>query len=119
MNSNRFLGPKVKQCLQELLNIQSLSERIGNKGDFSMLLNDAWLQDSAVIENILFRRGQWEVHLVFAHHCNPYQLIKRRITTCFCKEKAQTYAHYMRRQAAKDPRGTLRVDSTLFQFCAN
>lgn len=119
MKSNIFLDAKVRQDLQKLLNNQSLDERVGGRRDFSMLLNDAWLQDSAVIENILFRRGQWEVHLVFAHYTNPYKLIKRRITTCFCKEKAQTYAHYMRRQAAKDPRGTLRVDSTLFQFCAN
>ncbi len=119
MASNFHLDERAYQALLSLLNNQHFTEVVGGIVDFNLLFDDDWLQDSAVIENIECRRGQWEVHLVFAHYKNPYRLIKRKITTCFCRHQAETHAYYMRRLAAKDQRGTLVVDGGLFQFNKN
>lgn len=83
------------------------------------LSNDYWLRDTAVVENILRRAGMWEVHLVFAHYQEPEKLIKRVINRFPCKRKAELNAFYMRRLAAKDQRGTLRINPNYFGFCRN
>ena len=119
MDTPFHLDEQAYQELLNLLNNQHFTEVVGSIVDFNLLFDDAWLQDSAVIENLECHRGQWEVHLVFAHYRNPYRLIKRRITTCFCRSQAETHASYMKRLAAKDQRGTLTIDGDLFRFNAN
>ena len=119
MNADFYLDEKAYQVLLDACNNLHFTEIVGGVVDFNLLYDDYWLQDSAVIENIRFARGEWEVYLVFAHYKNPYRLIKRKITSCFCQSKAKTFAYYMRRLAAKDQRGTLQVDKNLFQYNGN
>ncbi len=117
--ANFHLDEPAYQEMLNLLNNQHFTEVVGSIVDFNLLFDDYWLQDSAVIENLVYRQGQWDVHLVFAHYKNPYRLIQRRITTCVGRAKAEIHAHYMKRQAAKDQRGTLTVDRRLFRFNSN
>lgn len=119
MSSKFYLDPHAYQELLNLFNNLHFTEVPGGIVDFNLLFDDWWLQDSAVIENLTYYRGQWDVYLVFAHYRNPLRLIKRKITTCFCRSKAETHAFYMKRLAAKDQRGTLQVDETLFSYNRN
>lgn len=86
----------------------------GVSHDISFYNEDFWLQDTAVIENLELRNGEWNIFLVFAHHNFPLKFIKRRIKNYSCPKKAAITAHYMRRQAAKDQRGTLTVNPGSF-----
>jgi hypothetical protein len=72
-----------------------------------------------VIDRIEYRKGAWEISLIFSHYQNPLQLIVRRIVTCPSEQKAELVAFYLRRQAAKDPRGTLEVTIKDFSLCPN
>lgn len=105
--------------LLELLNSLCFTERAGCSQDLDFLSDDYWLKDTAVIDHIWKRKGTWEVHLVFAHYRRPRQLIKRMITACNSRKQAELTATYMRRVAAKDQRGTLRVTPNFFDICTN
>ena len=98
---------------------QLLDDLHGEILDLDVFYNDAWLKDSAVIDNIKPIDGNWEVSLVFAYIRFPMKLIKRKITTCITRQKAEISAHYMRRLAAKDQRGTLYIDKKYFDLCLN
>lgn len=111
-----------KQAYEELLNLlnnQHFTEVPGLPSDMEFLSDDWWLRDTAVIENIVKRKGMWEVHLVFAYYQEPYKLIKRVISCYTSKAKAELTAWYMRRLAAKDQRGTLKVDIKDFKLCSS
>ncbi|GAB4416980.1 MAG: hypothetical protein OHK0039_26790 [Bacteroidia bacterium] len=84
-------------------------ERCGYPCDLAFMQDDGWLGDTAVIENLVRRQGTWEIRLVFAHYCNPLRFLSRPITTHTCPRRAAHMASLMRRLAAKDARGTLRV----------
>ncbi len=103
--------------LLNLLNNQHFIEKPGCDVDMDFLSDDWWLRDTAVIENIVKRNGMWEIHLVFAHHLQPKKLIKRVISRYTCKDKAELSAWYMKRLAAKDQRGTLKIDLNDFGIC--
>lgn len=103
--------------LLNLLNNQHFVEKAGYQTDMEFLSDDWWLRDTAVIENVVKRDGMWEIHLVFAHHLQPQKLIKRVIARYASKDKAEMSAWYMRRLAAKDQRGTLKVNLDDFGFC--
>ncbi len=119
MKNDFYLDERAYQELLDACNNLHFTEIVGGVVDFNLMYDDYWLQDSAVIENIKLVQGEWEIYLIFAHYKNPYRLIKRKITSCFCQSKAQTFARYMRRQAAKDQRGTLQVDQSMFQYNGN
>lgn len=87
--------------------------------DMDFIKDDYWLQNTAVIENIERRGGSWAIFLVFAHHLQPLKFIKRGITQFSCLKKATLSAHYMRRLAAKDQRGTLAVSVDKTNYSAN
>lgn len=102
------------------LNSLFFTERKGNLTDFRLYYDDLWLSDTAVIENLRMYRGEWEVELIFAYTVNPLKFIKRRITSHSCPKRAAQQAHYMRRLAAKDQRGTLTVSANqLKNVCLN
>ncbi len=103
--------------LLNLLNNQHFTEKPGSESDMDFLSDDWWLRDTAVIENVVKREGMWEIQLVFAHYQEPCKLIKRVISRHTCKNKAELSAWYMRRLAAKDQRGTLKVDIDDFKLC--
>ena len=114
---NFHLTDSAYNELLNLLNNQYFIEKPGNQTDMSFLSEDWWLRDTAVVENIVRRKGMWEIHLVFAHYKEPQKLIKRIISKYTCKKKAELSAWYMRRLAAKDQRGTLEVDINDFKLC--
>ncbi len=103
--------------LLNLLNNQHFTDKAGKNVDMDFLSDDWWLRDTAVIENVVKREGMWEIHLVFAHYQQPDKLIKRIISRCTSKKKAELNAWYMKRLAAKDQRGTLKVKLSDFQLC--
>ncbi len=103
--------------LLNLLNNQHFIEKPGDRKDMDFLSDDWWLRDTAVIENIVKREGMWEIHLVFAHYQEPQKLIKRVISKYTSKDKAEMNAWYMKRLAAKDQRGTLKVNLDDFGLC--
>ena len=61
----------------------------------------------------------WAVDLIFAYTRNPLRLIRRRITAQPSQGRAAQHAHYMRRLAAKDQRGTLTVGPAMLHTCPN
>ncbi len=103
--------------LVNLLNNQLFTEVPALSEVMDFLSDDWWLRDTAVIENIVPREGMWEIHLVFAHYLQPQKLIKRVISRHVSKDKAELSAWYMRRLAAKDQRGTLKVNLDDFKLC--
>ena len=103
----------------EYLTSMALVEKSGEQRDLHFIDEDFWLQDTAVIENIELRNGEWNIYLVFAHHLIPLKFIKRKIVNFACPKKASLTAHYMRRQAAKDQRGTLKVNANLINLSFN
>jgi len=111
------LDPGAYDELLNLLNNQHFTEVPAPARDMDFLSDDWWLRDTAVIENIVPREGMWEIHLVFAHYLEPQKLIKRVISRHPSKEKAELNAWYMRRLAAKDQRGTLKVNLDDFKLC--
>lgn len=113
------LDPETYDELLQLLNNQYFTEKAGDNRDLNFLLDDYWLRDTAVVENIINRKGMWEVHLVFAHHEMPCKLIKRVITSYPDRTKAEMHAWYMRKLAAKDQRGTLKLKLEHFTLCCS
>jgi hypothetical protein len=95
----------------EQLNKEFAYDAAGNKNDLRFIHTDFWLQDTAVIEAVEKKQGMWKVSLLFVLHTNPLKFIKRSIASYADIHKANTAAHYMRRQAAKDQRGTLVVNT--------
>lgn len=94
----------------DLIHSNHTTNRAGQPDDIAFYQDDFWLQDTAVVENLEYRQGSWSIYLVFALHNCPLQFIKRKITNFACVKKAELSAHYMRRLAAKDQRGTLIID---------
>lgn len=108
------------EAYNELLNVlnnQHFTEQSGDVTDMEFLSDDFWLRDTAVIERLVKRDGMWEIQLIFAHFKDPKKLIKRSISRFSDKRKAELNAHYMCRLAAKDQRGTLKVNLNDFNLC--
>lgn len=103
----------------EAIHVLEATDAAGKSADISFINDDFWLQDTAVIENIEYRNGEWNIYLVFAHYQLPLKFLKRKIVKFSCKRKASIVAHYMRRQAAKDQRGTLTVNKDLINISFN
>jgi len=120
-----LLGKKIKigqLVLQEMGNFLQNEKRVGQKaapGDLLFMDDGSWLKDSAVIDAIEIRQGAWDVLLIFAHYKNPLQLLVRKITSCFSQQKAKAAAFYIRKEAAKDRRGTLSVSIEDLEICYN
>ena len=109
-------------CYSHLMDFMNESHPQDLKGeiyDLNVFYDDLWLKDSAVIEHLRNFRGNWIVSLVFAFVDQPLRFIMRRITTCTTKSKATITAEYMRRLAAKDQRGTLKIKEESFNFYLN
>jgi len=119
MKKHTYIDQKCYEKLMDFMNMQHLVDQKGEYLDLDLFYSDEWLLDSAVIDNVVERKGNWDVYLVFAYVFDPLKLIKRKITRCTSLQKAEMSANYMRRQAAKDQRGTLRIADTTFVSCNN
>ena len=96
-----------------------IAERSGSLVDISFMVKDEWLVDAAVNERLIKRKGSYEIHLLFAYHSFPFTFISRFITSENNLKKAEIMAAIMRRQAAKDQRGTIKVNPDFWQFPPN
>ncbi len=105
--------------LMKGLNDLFFAERKGNSSDFRLYFDDLWLSDTAVIDDIHKSKGEWSVDLVFVSIHNPLKFIRRFIVSHPCPKRAAQKAHFMRRLAAKDQRGTLEVKIELLNLCEN
>ena len=112
------LDEEAYSSMLEGLHVFHTTNMPGSGIDADFIQDDYWLQNTVVIENIERRNGCWNIFLVFAHHLQPLKFIKRSISSFSCFKKATITAHYMRRIAAKDQRGTLFIasDKPLFTF---
>ena len=115
----KILDDDAYNAMLGLIQSQQETDKPAGKDDLLFLKDDSWLGDTAVIDVICYKKGAWEVYLTFAHYKKPLQLLVRKIITCFSEEKAKTAAFYMRRQAAKDKRGTLEITLADFNLCIN
>lgn len=119
MNSSFKITEKIYTSLLELLNDVYFIDSKGNINDFHFYHDDHWLSDSAVIDNLIYKKGEWHIDLLFALHTNPLKFIKRQIVSYTCQKKANLSASLMRRMAAKDQRGTLSLKIEDFKICSN
>lgn len=119
MDSSFNIDSNLYESVLDLLNDLHIVESKGNIADFKFYFDDLWLSDTAVIENLAYVCGQWDIELLFALHNNPLKFIKRQITSFSCHKKATLTATLMRRLAAKDQRGTLTIDSKNLSICCN
>lgn len=119
MDSTFDIDSNLYESILDLLNDLHIAESKGNIVDFKFYFDDLWLSDTAVIENLAYVCGQWDVELLFALHTNPLRFIKRQITSYSCPKKASLTATLMRRLAAKDQRGTLTLNLKDVSICCN
>jgi hypothetical protein len=115
----QVLDDGAYNMMLRFLDNQHFTEKPAAEDNLLFLKNDWWLADTAVIDSINYKKGGWEVYLTFANYKKPLQLIVRMIVRCYSEEKAKTAAHYMRRLAAKDQRGTLEVTIKDLNLCIN
>ncbi len=113
------LDPTLVQQLKEYVVNNKNVDSTGRKVDLEFLSNDEWLQDSAVIDRVVKTNGTWAISLVFADSSKAYKFIVRQIRTCTNFNKALMTAQFMRRLAAKDPRGTFKVKEEHFLISDN
>lgn len=104
------MSPEMYALMLDGLSNLFFTEKTGLDADMNFYRDDMWLSDTAVIELLQRRKGAWEVTLLFAHHKTPLKFLSRRISSYSCPKRAQLTAQYMRRQAAKDQRGTLTLN---------
>lgn len=80
---------------------------------------DAWLLDAEVRTKIEEIKGRWEVSLIFINTTDPNQLLIKKIGDYRSKQLAEIYARNMQKTAAKDIRGTQKVDKSAYNFNNN
>ncbi len=114
-----YIDARCYETLLDFMNNHDKDDAHGEIIDLDLFYNDQWLLDSAVIDHVVAREGNWTIFLVFAWVKFPLKLICRKITRCHTLQKANLTAQYMRRLAAKDQRGTLRIQKKDFTECLN
>ncbi len=80
---------------------------------------DAWLLDAEVRSKIEKINGRWEVSLLFINTKDPNQILIRKTGDYRSKQLAEIYALNMQKTAAKDKRGTQKVDKGAYNFNNN
>ncbi len=80
---------------------------------------DAWLLDAEVQTRIEKVNGQWQVSLVFIDTKDPKHILIRAIGSYRSEKLAKISARYMQQTAARDPRGTQKVNKDDYNFNIN
>lgn len=119
MSGNVKISLRLLSEMHNFLEKEKIVGKAGKVEDLCFITEGAWLKDSAVIDFITYKKGGWDVHLIFALYKNPLQLIVRNITRCFSEHKAKAAAFYIRKEAAKDRRGTLSISIQNLGLCDN
>jgi hypothetical protein len=71
---------------------------------------DAWLLDAEVQYKIQEIKSRWEVSLIFIDTKDPSHILVRKIEDYRSKRLAEINARIMQKNAAKDVRGTQKVN---------
>jgi hypothetical protein len=119
MNKKTKISEGVIYEMHNFLEKEKVIGKAAKPEDLYFITEGAWLKDSAVIDAISYYKGGWDVLMIFAHYKNPLQLIVRNITRCYSEHKAKAAAFYIRKEAAKDRRGTLNVSIQNLGLCTN
>lgn len=80
---------------------------------------DKWLLDAEVQSKVEYKKGRWFVSLIFIDTHNPNRFIVREIGDYRTERLAEIAALNMKNTAAKDVRGTQKVDKDAFDFNNN
>ncbi len=119
MEPHKKISEFVLLKMQNFLYNEKFVGRIAGEKDLFFITDGSWLKDTAVFDAVLNRFGAWDVDLIFVHYRNPLQFIVRHITRCYSENKARAAAFYLRKEAAKDQRGTLKVSIADLNLCYN
>ena len=76
--------------------------------------NKGWLLDARVQSKVVPVDGRWEVSLVFIDTKDPKHVLVQRIGDYRSERLANIYARYMQQTAAKDIRGTQKVNKDAY-----
>lgn len=78
-----------------------------------------WLLDAEVQYRITPIKGRWEVSLVFINTKDPNQILVQIIGDYRTERLAEIYGRHMQQTAAKDPRGTQKVNKDAYNINDN
>ncbi|RDY61113.1 hypothetical protein [Flagellimonas nanhaiensis] len=78
-----------------------------------------WLINAEVQYKVTPVKGRWEVSLIFINTEDPNQVLVQTIGDYRSKQLAEIYGRSMQQTAAKDPRGTKKLDKDAYDFNNN
>jgi len=81
--------------------------------------NSDWLLDAEVQYKVTPVKGRWEVSLLFINTKDPNQILIQTIGDYRTERLAEIYGRSMQQTAAKDSRGTQKVDKDAYDFNNN
>jgi hypothetical protein len=119
MSNEKKISDFVLSAMNNFLDNENCVGQMARDEDVKQLTNGSWLKNAAVIDDISGRNGAWDVSMVFANYKNPLQLMMKKITRCYSQQRAMVAAFYIRKEAAKDIRGTLTVSVNDLNLCYN
>tara|TARA_R110000764_G_scaffold69284_4_gene143469 strand:+ start:100 stop:357 length:258 start_codon:yes stop_codon:yes gene_type:complete len=82
-------------------------------------INSKWLLDAEVQYKVTPVKGRWEVSLIFINTKDPNQVLIQTIGDYRSERLAEIYGRSMQQTAAKDPRGTQKVDKDAYDINNN
>ncbi len=78
-----------------------------------------WLLDAEVQYKVTPVKGRWEVSLIFINTKDPNQILIQTIGDYRTERLAEIYGRNMQQTAAKDARGTQKVDKDAYDINKN
>mgnify|MGYP001057354070 CR=1 FL=1 len=81
--------------------------------------NMDWLINSEVKYRVSPVKGRWEVSLIFINTKDPREVLVKKIGDYRTERLAEIYGRHMQQTAAKDPRGTQKVDNDAYDINNN
>ena len=97
----------------------SSTDRLGEKADLSLLEQDEWLLNSAVLYQISERKGRFWIIMLYVDYKNPLRFRIRWIDHYPSIRRAEQFAKILQRGIRKDPRGTFKINLDAFNLCLN
>ncbi|WP_340066422.1 hypothetical protein [Ascidiimonas aurantiaca] len=81
--------------------------------------DDTWLLNAEVQSKVEYIKGRWLVSLIFIDTKDPNRILIREIGDYRSERLAEIAALHMKNAAAKDTRGTQKVDKNAYNFNNN
>ena len=75
--------------------------------------------DAEVQYKVTPTKGRWEVSLIFINIKDPSQILIQNIGDYRSERLAEIYGKHMQQTAAKDPRGTQKVNKNAYNINNN